>query len=400
MYYILMNRDDEVAELNFNQTSYDIVISQIIDLNLLPLSVQYAGIDKRSDVMKKWLFTRIIPYGRDRLQYFMNNIKKADLFTLSLHSYSLSLSDQYWIKKRSDSVKWKDINFFQNKFSYDIGNVMFGIKKKKGDIDYISPDLTTNGWLRKTWRKNDSGIYLFKQGSAPFYQEPFNEAFSSIILKKISSIDVVDYEVVRINGTFCSKCKNFLSENIEFVPAFVIYQAKEKPFYSTPFDHLKSQCDEYKIPGARKFIDSMLALDYLISNSDRHMGNFGFLLNKDTKKFIGPAPLFDNGTSMWNQDQTERIFITEEVSKPFCDYHEEQIQLIKHPEDINTDGLFELAELIPEIYNNSGMTTERIGLIEKRFEKRIEEFTQIIDKQRSHRIMEHKNLDYNYDPER
>ena len=44
----------------------------------------------------------------------------------------------------------------------------------------------------------------------------------------------------------------------------------------------------------------MLMIDYIIQNTDRHLGNFGFIRNVETGKFIGPAPLFDNGTAFWN----------------------------------------------------------------------------------------------------
>lgn len=40
----------------------------------------------------------------------------------------LSLSDQYWICPFKKEVKWSDVNFFQNDFSEDVGNSLFGIR--------------------------------------------------------------------------------------------------------------------------------------------------------------------------------------------------------------------------------------------------------------------------------
>ena len=40
-------------------------------------------------------------------------------------SYGLSLSDQYWIKEKGSSLEWAEINFFENAFSRDIGDILF-----------------------------------------------------------------------------------------------------------------------------------------------------------------------------------------------------------------------------------------------------------------------------------
>lgn len=45
---------------------------------------------------------------------------------------------------------------------------------------------------------------------------------------------------------------------------------------------------------------SMLVFDALIYNEDRHFGNFGLLRNNHTGEIIAPAPIFDNGLSLFN----------------------------------------------------------------------------------------------------
>lgn len=41
-------------------------------------------------------------------------------------------------------------------------------------------------------------------------------------------------------------------------------------------------------------LSDMLVADALILNQDRHLGNFGFLINNDTGVIIGTAPLYDH----------------------------------------------------------------------------------------------------------
>ena len=58
----------------------------------------------------------------------------------------------------------------------------------------------------------------------------------------------------------------------------------------------------YKKLGAEfeKALNDMLVFDALIFNTDRHYGNFGFLIDSHTNRIIAPAPLFDHGNSLFH----------------------------------------------------------------------------------------------------
>ncbi|MDR3154072.1 MAG: hypothetical protein LBW85_07355 [Deltaproteobacteria bacterium] len=51
----------------------------------------------------------------------------------------------------------------------------------------------------------------------------------------------------------------------------------------------------------------MLAVDYLIANTDRHLNNFGALRNAGTLDWIGFAPVYDSGSSLWHDRETPEI---------------------------------------------------------------------------------------------
>lgn len=44
----------------------------------------------------------------------------------------------------------------------------------------------------------------------------------------------------------------------------------------------------------------MYLFDAVICNTDRHFGNFGFLVDSKTNRIIAPAPLFDHGNALFN----------------------------------------------------------------------------------------------------
>lgn len=66
-----------------------------------------------------------------------------------------------------------------------------------------------------------------------------------------------------------------------------------------------------KVYGKEKLEDLML-FDSLIYNTDRHIRNFGMLVNNDTGEILKPAPIFDNGNSITTlldeNMEIERIF--------------------------------------------------------------------------------------------
>ena len=44
----------------------------------------------------------------------------------------------------------------------------------------------------------------------------------------------------------------------------------------------------------------MLVFDAVICNTDRHFGNFGFLVDNEANEIVASAPLFDHGNSLFN----------------------------------------------------------------------------------------------------
>ena len=46
---------------------------------------------------------------------------------------------------------------------------------------------------------------------------------------------------------------------------------------------------------------NVFLFDALIFNTDRHMGNFGYLVDNDTNEIVDAAPIFDNGCGLFSQ---------------------------------------------------------------------------------------------------
>ena len=220
--------------------------------------------------------------------------------SLAIKSLGLSISDQYWIKPKGSDISWNDVNFFTNDFSSDLGTLFFSKNQSsRQNINPFSPDASSNGWLKKKWVIINDKRYLAKAGSGTLHQEPYNEVAISKILDLLK-IKHIEYKTIMENNRPLCLCENFINPNTEFVPANLIYNVLPQKNNESNLTHF-FKCAEYlQIPGTKDYINNFLTIDYLTENTDRHYGNFGFIRNINTLKFISPAPIFDNGTSLWN----------------------------------------------------------------------------------------------------
>ena len=93
------------------------------------------------------------------------------------------------------------------------------------------------------------------------------------------------------------KCKLFTSENVGFINAYEYFLAKGFDTMDADLGDLSSQAKMAKLYGEKEYQDLMV-FDSLICNQDRHLGNFGYLVDNNTGEFLRPAPIFDNGLSL------------------------------------------------------------------------------------------------------
>ena len=120
----------------------------------------------------------------------------------------------------------------------------------------------------------------------------------------------------------------------------------------------------------------MLAVDFLLANTDRHFRNFGALRDPDTLQWIGMAPVFDSGTSLWKLDQTN--FIAQDrydQCRPFAQHHIQQLALLD-PADVaclpwyKLQGLPALVERI--LSQSDYLEPKRIKAIAGRVEQNLD----------------------------
>ena len=128
------------------------------------------------------------------------------------------------------------------------------------------------------------------------------------------------------------------------MPAYFVKDILPRSNNDSVYGHFLKCCDYLQIPDVAGYLQQMLCLDYLIENSDRHYGNFGFIRDVNSLRFLGPAPLFDNGTSLWCESLNSEIG-TELPAMPFKDTQKKQLALVKECL-IDINGIDACAEIV------------------------------------------------------
>lgn len=310
--YHLKLYDDILVTFTLEEKGLDGLVVEVLSYDesknhLLPINMELT-----SKGIIKWLSNRVIPKNRA----FVDEILKT--FGLSVNDtkgiidicLGLSLNDSYWVTPVEFDGKFADYNLFENPFSEALSLVAYTGVGSAEKAFSTSPEFTTNGMLRKAWRhiEND-GIYLYKggtEGAANAGNEPYSEFYACQVAKAMG-LNCVEYGLENWKGILASKCRLFTDIDTSFVPISRLIKNRT----------LKNALDYYAGLGKPFYDDlcSMLVFDAVIYNEDRHFGNFGILRDNHTGKIIKPAPIFDNGLSLFNFAMAEDLDNLSEYAK-------------------------------------------------------------------------------------
>ena len=379
MKYILMHREIEVAEIELDELSHITNIYEVYAEEHFPVgTLGKHGVDKT--MLAKWWAKRSIPASRSGLRETLDLLHMSVPQELLAKCYGLSLSDQYWISPKDKPLMWKEINFFDHDFSEDVGNLLFGYGEFSDSMSLISPDNTSDGQLIKKWKIADGKRVLIKGGSNPYQQEPLCEVIASGIAERLC-IPHTKYTLLWEHEKPFSVCQDFITSETELVSAYHIMQSRKKPNDLSDYEFYLNCAEQLGVKNIREQTEKMIVLDFLIGNEDRHFNNFGLIRNAVTLEWIGAAPIFDCGTSLWYNTQESLIkpLSPNLPAKPFKKTHREQIKLVKDFSWVDLKALDGMKEEMEEIlFQSPYISRERRAVLCDAFCQRAELLGEII----------------------
>ena len=236
--------------------------------------------------LSAWLKRRTIPKNRAYVHNFLSkcglNINRP--MSIIKVSKGLSLNDCYWIVEEGFDGTYDKFNLYENRFSHVLALLAFtGYGNSIRSSLASCPEFTTNGMLPKCWRRKGGEIWLYKggtSGASNTGNEPYSEYYAFQVAKALG-VNAISYSLSKGGGDLCSVCRLFTSKEYSFLPVGRIVT-----------DGGMEAVREYYRKLGQEFVDAlndMLVFDAVILNTDRHFGNFGFLVNNKENKCSGAA---------------------------------------------------------------------------------------------------------------
>lgn len=299
--YVLMNKNKPVVAFKYDSENHKVVkIVEKYDLRYAPPG----ALDNKGDVNKRtldeWWHDRAIPASRDQINRMMESLHLRSTLVLAERSFGLSLSDRYWINNPKESLKWEDINFFDNDFSEDLGFLTLGQQSSKRRLDLMSPNSTLGGDLKKKWTIINGQRTLLKSGLGIINQEVYNEVIATHLYQRLLNDDeYVPYTLIRQGNSVFSACPNMLKEDEELIPAYDIIQNRKKLNSQNDYQFLVESFENLGLKNVEESLCKMFTCDYILANRDRHWRNFGVIRNVETLEYTRIAPIFDSGSCLW-----------------------------------------------------------------------------------------------------
>ncbi len=302
--FILKHKDLDVAMMKMDVRTG--MIEYVLSV-YLPEELP-AGCAPDGTGLGEWWKLRAIPDSRKGIRQVLSRLSEETSQSLMLSSYGLSLTDHYWIQPVGQELYWKNLNFYENDFTDKLGDILTDSERDRSASDGISklsPSVSVNGDMKKKWIIREGGRYLLKVNPNYHSQQEVNEVIAGKLHERLGWKNYVSYEMgtIHISGREypCSISPMFTSVDMEFVSAYQIVADYKVPNDVSLYEALIRQAvslgaDEKEV---RAFLEYMILTDFILTNADRHLNNFGFIYDPRQYRLNGMAPLFDTGNSLF-----------------------------------------------------------------------------------------------------
>ena len=239
-----------------------------------------------------WCASRVLTLDRKYAKEILRTIganqavTDKDRAAIAISYHGLTLTDVFWIRAAKEMITFKELSLYNHSLSQTFADVSLrgkDITLQNAELYMtkdVAGDVGTLGIAPKAWIRDDGDFYLLKDGDE-------RDVDAELLASKIVGcfkIDYVKYVEDYFDNVKVSKCKIITSEQISIVP----YQYIDVYCTNREIDKLK-----YVLKKDSYSYYMMNIIDYLIGNTDRHWGNWGFFVDNTTNKLLKLYPLMD-----------------------------------------------------------------------------------------------------------
>lgn len=293
MEYILMNTnrpilsfDDEYSYLN------------VIDNDFLPYSIKdYVISTDRADsirtaikhlsALKDFLIARTLNLSREHAKVILNiaalpqSLKPSEKLKIVYACRGLNMEDNFWIKTEKEKLTFDDINLRNKHLSESSYDIAILGRHISATLSSLETDLMLGGMFPKYWHRNGKIIELWKTDKSGGLNCECEVKASQLLNE--AKIPCIIYRKAKRDGLVFSVCDCMTDDDTSLVKATDIADWCR---------HTNKDFSEF-LKNYEKSFANMVIADFVLGNTDRHMENWGFLINNSTNKIISLAPLYD-----------------------------------------------------------------------------------------------------------
>lgn len=290
--YAVMHLDRHVATVR-GDGSCTVYYPQFMPYNLyLEKADDLSGRMNNLSNFHYWCATRLITMDRKYAKEILNSLGMKQAVTdreraeIAISYHALCLTDVFWVREIGEKVSYAEINLYDHSLSDAFVDVSLrGRALTAQNAEMIAKgdsagDLATSGVAPKAWIRRDGKFLLLKDGEAA---EVEAELAASRIARCFR-VDQVLYEpreyeglAVSASGLMTGKAESIVSA--EYVDIYAANHGKT-------LEEIVRKQDLYGF-------HMMNIVDYLIGNTDRHWGNWGFRVNNADNRLGKLHPLMD-----------------------------------------------------------------------------------------------------------
>ena len=303
-YFDIMHKDRRVARI------YEDGRCTINYPSFMPYNLYLEKSDEFDDRVNNlnnfyyWCSSRVLTLDRKYAKEILRaigaqqSVTDKDRAMIAVSYHGLTLTDVYWIRAAGEKVKFNDLNLYNHSLSEAFADISLrgkDITLQNSEllaVKDVAGDVGTLGVAPKAWIRQEGEFYLLKDGDE-------RDVEAELLASKIVGcfdIDYVSYEEDSFDGLRVSKCKIITSKDRSIVPyEFIDVYCTNREINKHEFVLKKDSYSYYM----------MNIIDYLIGNTDRHWGNWGFFVDNSTNKLQGLHSLMDFNISFLVYDSVD-----------------------------------------------------------------------------------------------
>lgn len=367
--YDLMHQNNKCATVAFDAIGGSLInIDSIYDKALMPMN---AKTDIRS--INTWWKHRPVPSSREDMKHIMRlaGVEFPEMYLIK--NLGLSMTDTYWICPVDENLNWEDVRLTNQK---SIGKT----RVPYHNVDSYDPNASLGGQMSKHWDISQNPPVLVKEANKYYGLQAINEQFATLLhSRQPKAPEYVKYTVTKNPNDYglLVSCKTFVENGLEFLSAYEIGMVQGIKEMSDYDKYIKAWVDcGLDEDVVRKFLDYQTLTDFIISNVDRHLANFGALRKADTLEFVKPAPIYDSGNSMFymTTDFDRCLSKTELLNRKIVSIYDSEEKMLNRVQNRNIVELDALPtkEEIKELYTSFGIPESKVDFITDAYQKKIE----------------------------